>query len=273
MKALRKRYCVSTRRGDATATPSADGADLPRGAAAAPLRLGESLRRTPTTPYTPSPRKRSPIEPHRSRDASPTAPFDAASSKLIKNKAYFKRYQVKYKRRREGKTDYRARKRLITQDKNKCGIALPARRAVLEPICDCLRPLRRSRGRQVHLHGDVEGATQIRPEERLKNFAAAYATGLLCARRLLQKVGLDELYEGNDDPDGEVVSTEAGKKSAASRSSMMTSGPSSACWMRASPPPQRPPRLRGPEAAPATAASTSPTTTSARRLRQGGQGI
>ena len=31
--------------------------------------------------------------------------------KLIKNKAYFKRYQVKYKRRREGKTDYRARKR------------------------------------------------------------------------------------------------------------------------------------------------------------------
>merc|ERR1711943_155720 len=38
------------------------------------------------------------------------------------------------------------------------------------------------------------------------------ATGLLCARRLLQKVGLDELYEGNDDPDGEVVSTEAGKK-------------------------------------------------------------
>ena len=43
--------------------------------------------------------------------------------KLIKNKAYFKRYQVKYKRRREGKTDYRARKRLITQDKNKYGTA------------------------------------------------------------------------------------------------------------------------------------------------------
>ena len=78
VKALRKRYCVSTRRGDATATPSADG-DLPRGAAAAPLRLGESLRRTPTTPYTPSPRKRSPIEPHRSRDA-PTARCRSSSS-------------------------------------------------------------------------------------------------------------------------------------------------------------------------------------------------
>ena len=31
--------------------------------------------------------------------------------KVLKNKAYFKRYQVKYRRRREGKTDYFARKR------------------------------------------------------------------------------------------------------------------------------------------------------------------
>lgn len=38
-----------------------------------------------------------------------------------KNKAYFKRFQVKYRRRREGKTDYYARKRLIIQDKNKYG--------------------------------------------------------------------------------------------------------------------------------------------------------
>lgn len=57
--------------------------------------------------------------------------------KVIKNKAYFKRYQVKFRRRRgecvclctqqlvstyvsaEGRTDYRARKRLVAQDKNK----------------------------------------------------------------------------------------------------------------------------------------------------------
>jgi len=39
--------------------------------------------------------------------------------KSLKNKAYFKRFQVKFKRRREGKTDYRARKRLVAQDKNK----------------------------------------------------------------------------------------------------------------------------------------------------------
>ena len=39
--------------------------------------------------------------------------------KLVKNNAYFKRYQTKYRRRRTGQTDYRARKRLITQDKTK----------------------------------------------------------------------------------------------------------------------------------------------------------
>lgn len=38
---------------------------------------------------------------------------------MVKNKAYFKRFQVKFKRRREGRTDYYARKRLIVQDKNK----------------------------------------------------------------------------------------------------------------------------------------------------------
>ena len=46
---------------------------------------------------------------------SPLQPF----VKVVKNRAYFKRYQVKFKRRREGKTDYYARKRLVTQDKNK----------------------------------------------------------------------------------------------------------------------------------------------------------
>jgi large subunit ribosomal protein L5e len=46
----------------------------------------------------------------------------------------------------------------------------------------------------------------------LKNYAAAYCTGLLCARRLLQKVGLDDIYEGNTEVDGEVITTEVGKK-------------------------------------------------------------
>ena len=39
--------------------------------------------------------------------------------KVVKNKAYFKRYRVKFRRRQEGKTDYYARKRWVIQDKNK----------------------------------------------------------------------------------------------------------------------------------------------------------
>jgi hypothetical protein len=39
--------------------------------------------------------------------------------KIQKNKAYFKRYQVKYRRRRQNKTDYKARIAMVNQDKNK----------------------------------------------------------------------------------------------------------------------------------------------------------
>ena len=39
--------------------------------------------------------------------------------KVLKNRAYCSRYQTKFRRRREGKTDYFARRRLVFQDKNK----------------------------------------------------------------------------------------------------------------------------------------------------------
>jgi large subunit ribosomal protein L5e len=39
--------------------------------------------------------------------------------KVTKNKAYFKRFQTQFRRRREGKTDYEARKKMIAQDVNK----------------------------------------------------------------------------------------------------------------------------------------------------------
>ena len=41
-------------------------------------------------------------------------------------------------------------------------------------------------------------------EVGLKNYAAAYCTRLLVARCLLQKVGLDEVYEGNSEVDAKV---------------------------------------------------------------------
>jgi len=39
--------------------------------------------------------------------------------KVLKNKAYCSRYQTKFRRRRQGKTDYYARKRLVVNDKDK----------------------------------------------------------------------------------------------------------------------------------------------------------
>ena len=43
----------------------------------------------------------------------------------------------------------------------------------------------------------------------LKNYAAAYATGLLVARRALKALGMDDLYAGNKDVDGKVFEIEA----------------------------------------------------------------
>lgn len=42
----------------------------------------------------------------------------------------------------------------------------------------------------------------------LTNYAAAYATGLLLARRLLKKLGLDSLYAGTTDVTGDEYNVE-----------------------------------------------------------------
>jgi len=130
--------------------------------------------------------------------------------KVTKTKAYFKRYQVKYRRRREGKTDYRARKRLITQDKNKYNS--PKYRLVVsitntQVICqiayaeiDGDKILAQATSKELSRYGLKVG---------LKNYAAAYCTGLLVGRRVLQKLGLDDTYEGNTEIDGEIIKTES----------------------------------------------------------------
>jgi len=124
--------------------------------------------------------------------------------KVQKNKAYFKRYQVKYRRRREAKTDYYARKRLILQDKNK--YASPKYRLVV-------RFTNRDIIVQIFsadLDHDACVAAAYAHELRryglklgLTNYAAAYCTGLLLARRVNKKFGLDELYPGKQEVDGE----------------------------------------------------------------------
>lgn len=129
--------------------------------------------------------------------------------KVIKNKAYSKRYQVKFRRRREGRTDYRQRHKLITQDKNKYGspkyrfVVRITNRYVIAQIIyseiDGDKVMCHASSKELEKHGLSVG---------LKNYAAAYATGLLLARRLLKKLNLDETYTGVEEPTGETVSTE-----------------------------------------------------------------
>lgn len=124
--------------------------------------------------------------------------------KNIKNKAYFKRFQVKFKRRREGKTDYYARKRLIIQEKNKYNT--PKYRMVV-------RFSNRNITTQIvyaRIVGDVVLSAAYSHElpkfgikSGLTNYASAYATGLLLARRTLQKLKLDSIYTGQTTVDGD----------------------------------------------------------------------
>jgi len=117
--------------------------------------------------------------------------------KVIKNKAWFKRYQVKYRRRREGKTDYFARRKMVRQDKNKYNskkYRLIVRFTNTKCICQVA---------YATLLGDIVVAAANSTELKqygipagYKNYAAAYCTGLLCARRVLKKYGLDQQFKG-----------------------------------------------------------------------------
>lgn len=129
--------------------------------------------------------------------------------KIVKNKPYFKRFQVKYRRRREGKTDYRARKRLITQDKNKYNspkYRLVVRITNTKVICQIAYS--EIDGDKVMCAAYSSEMPRYGLNVGLKNYAAAYCTGLLVGRRLLKKLGLDSDYEGNTEVDGEVIKTE-----------------------------------------------------------------
>uniref|UniRef100_A0A4W2GIJ0 Large ribosomal subunit protein uL18 n=1 Tax=Bos indicus x Bos taurus TaxID=30522 RepID=A0A4W2GIJ0_BOBOX len=90
--------------------------------------------------------------------------------KVVKNKAYFKRYQVKFRRRQEGKTDYYARKRLVIQDKNKYNT--PKYRMI---ICA------RIEGDMIVCAAYAHELPKYGVKVGLTNYAAAYCTGLLLA--------------------------------------------------------------------------------------------
>eukprot|EP00467_Chlorarachnion_reptans_P019700 CAMPEP_0114513762 /NCGR_PEP_ID=MMETSP0109-20121206/15769_1 /TAXON_ID=29199 /ORGANISM="Chlorarachnion reptans, Strain CCCM449" /LENGTH=351 /DNA_ID=CAMNT_0001693709 /DNA_START=41 /DNA_END=1096 /DNA_ORIENTATION=+ len=115
--------------------------------------------------------------------------------KVIKNKAYFKRYQVKFKRRRECKTDYYARQRLILQDKNKYNTnkyRFVVRFTNTDIVCQIFSSdldhdncIASAYAHELPRYGVKCGFT---------NYAAAYCTGLLLARRVNSKFKLN--YDG-----------------------------------------------------------------------------
>jgi len=124
--------------------------------------------------------------------------------KTIKTTAYFSRYQVKYRRRREGKTDYQARRRLIQQDKNKYEskkYRLCVRRTNTKIIVQIIYAT--IKGDRVLCQADSKELKRFGLEAGLTNYAASYATGLLLARRLLTQLGLNDIYKGVEAADGE----------------------------------------------------------------------
>lgn len=122
----------------------------------------------------------------------------------MKNKAYFKRFQVKFKRRREGRTDYYARRRLVVQDKNKYNT--PKYRLIVrftnkDIICQVAYA--KIEGDQIVCAAYAHELPRYGVKVGLTNYAAAYCTGLLLARRLLQKFKLDGIYKGAEEVTGD----------------------------------------------------------------------
>jgi large subunit ribosomal protein L5e len=130
--------------------------------------------------------------------------------KVLKNVPYFKRYQVKFRRRREGKTDYYARKRLVVQDRNKYNT--PKYRLIVrftnkDIVCQIA---------YARIDGDVIVCAAYAHElprygvkVGLTNYAAAYCTGLLLARRLLKKFNMDGIYGGCEEVTGDQYQVES----------------------------------------------------------------
>merc|ERR1719316_2303626 len=105
--------------------------------------------------------------------------------KILKNSAYSKRFQVKY-----NSPKYRMVVRITNKD----------------VICQIIEPkiigdhcITAAYSHELRKYGIEVGLT---------NYAACYATGLLCARRLLTKLELADDYEGQEEPDGEMFLVE-----------------------------------------------------------------
>jgi len=125
---------------------------------------------------------------------------------------------VKYKRRRQGKTDYYARRRLTAQAKNKYNAPkyrLVVRFTKRDIICQIVTS--EITGDKVFCAAYAHELKRYGVTHGLTNWAAAYCVGLLIARRALSKLKLDETFEGVAEADGEFTVTEAAEEDGETR--------------------------------------------------------
>merc|ERR1711988_1247284 len=123
--------------------------------------------------------------------------------RVTKKKSYFKRYQVKFRRRREAKTDYAARRTMVKQDLNKYDskkYRLVVRTTNKKVICQVIYA--NVSGDHCMAHATSHELRRWGMTAGLTSYMAAYATGLLVARRLLQKLKMDEVFKGAEELGG-----------------------------------------------------------------------
>lgn len=130
-------------------------------------------------------------------------------SKRVKSAATkSSRFQVKRRRRRECKTDYKHRINLIKQDYNKQGAVkfrLVVRKTNSKVICQITRAY--IDGDRVFAYADSTELKDYGVDFGLTNHFAFYATGFLVGRRALAKLSMDDLYKPKK-TDGEYTVTE-----------------------------------------------------------------
>jgi len=127
-----------------------------------------------------------------------------ASNSCLKVKSYYKRFQVKPKRRRQGLTNYARRRKLLRQDKNKYATRkyrLVVRKTNTKYIVQLIYATLTSD--RVVCDAYSSELPRYGVKQGLRNYAAGYCTGLLIARRALKYFGLDKKYEGATEVTGE----------------------------------------------------------------------
>lgn len=109
----------------------------------------------------------------------------------------------------EGKTDYYARKRLVVQDKNKYNT--PKYRLIVRITNKDITAqiaTAKIQGDVIICQANAHELPRYGVKLGLTNYAAAYCTGLLLARRVLKQLKLDKTYEGQKEVDGEQFNVE-----------------------------------------------------------------